>query len=76
MSVNEDKSQLETQAGERENDSGIWSTATTILDDDTIIELNPLEIAKDAKGMAWFAMWVSVVALAISIACIVINLSF
>ena len=75
MSVDEDKTPPETTTGEREEDSGIWNTATTVLNDDIVIEKNPLEIAKDANGLAWFAMWVSIVAMVISIVSAVINLS-
>ncbi len=42
---------------------------------DTVVEVNPLEIAKNAKGLAWFAMWVSIVAMVISIVSAAINLS-
>jgi len=42
---------------------------------DTVVEEKPLEIAKNAKGLAWFAMWVSIVAIVISIVSVAINLS-
>ena len=74
MSDDEDKTVPETTTGEREEDSGIWNSATTILDDEIVIEKNPLEIAKDASGLAWFAMWVSIVAMVISIVSATINL--
>ena len=74
MSVDENKTVPETTTGEGEEGSGIWHTATTVLDDDTVIEKNPLEIAKDASGLAWFAMWISIVAMVISIASAAINL--
>ena len=75
MSVDEDNNLPEIATLERKEDSGIWNTATTVLNDDFVIEKNPLEIAKDASGLAWFAMWVSVVAIVISIASVAINLS-
>jgi hypothetical protein len=74
MSVDEDKTVPKTVTAEGEEDSGIWNTATTVLDDDAVIEKNPLEIAKDASGLAWFAMWVSIVAMVISIVSAAINL--
>ena len=74
MFVDEDKALPKTTMGERGEDSGIWNTATTVLDDDIVIEKNPLEIAKDANGLAWFAMWVSIVAIVISIASVAIHL--
>jgi hypothetical protein len=75
MSVDEDNDLPEIPTLKRKEDSGIWNTATMVLDDDAVIEKNPLEIAKDASGLAWFAMWVSVVAIVISIASAAINLS-
>jgi len=42
---------------------------------DTVVEENPQEIAKNAKSLAWFAMWVSIVAMVISIVSAAINLS-
>jgi hypothetical protein len=74
MTVDEDKTVPETTTGGGEENSGIWNTATTVLDDDTVIEKNPLEIAKDASGLPWFAMWVSIVAVVISIVSAAINL--
>jgi hypothetical protein len=74
MSVDEDKTLPETTTGQRGEDSGIWNTATAVLDDDIVIEKNPLEIAKDANGLAWFAMWVSIVAMVISIVSAAIHL--
>jgi hypothetical protein len=74
MSVDEDKTVPKTVTAEGKEDSGIWNTATTVLDDDAVIEKNPLEIAKDASGLAWFAMWVSIVAMVISIVSAAINL--
>jgi len=74
MSVDENKTVREATTGAGEEDSGIWNTATTVLDDDTVIEKNPLEIAKDANGLAWFAMWVSIAAMVISIVSVAINL--
>jgi hypothetical protein len=75
MSFDEDNNLPEIPTLKRKEDSGIWNTATMVLDDDAVIEKNPLEIAKDASGLAWFAMWVSVVAIVISIASAAINLS-
>lgn len=74
MSVDENKTVREATTGDGEEVSSIWNTATTVLDDDTVIEKNPLEIAKDASGLAWFAMWISIVAMVISIVSAAINL--
>jgi len=42
---------------------------------DTVVEENPQEIAKNAKSLAWSALWVSIVAMVISIVSAAINLS-
>ncbi len=74
MSVDEDKILPENATGEREEDSGIWSTATAVMGDDTAIERGPLEIARAANRLAWIAIWVAVVAVVISVASAVFSL--
>lgn len=75
MSVDEDMNLAEKAMAQREGDSAIRRTSKAVLDDDTVIETNPIEIAKDASGLAWVAMWISVVAVVIAIGSAAISLS-
>ncbi len=72
MSSDKEKSRQESA---KEEDRNIWRTDTTVSDDITVIERNALEIAEGAVRLAWAALWVSVIAVVISIAGTLVGLS-
>ena len=76
MSTDKEKSQQEFAKDELEEDRNIWRTDTTDLEDDSVMERNALEIARDADRLAWIALWISVFAVVISVVSAAIGLSW
>lgn len=67
MSIDKEISQQVIAKNEQEDDTNIWRTDTTVLEDETVLRRDTLEIAQDANRLVWAAMWVSVFAVVISV---------
>ncbi len=75
MSTDKEKSQQEFAKDELEEDRNIWRTSTTDSQVGIVKERNALEIAEGADRLAWVAMWISIVAVVISVTSAAITLS-
>jgi len=67
MSSDKENAQRETVKDEWEEETNILSVDAPVLEGDTVIEENTFEAAQEANRLAWVAIWVSVVAVVISI---------
>lgn len=75
MSIDEEESPEELAKDKQDKDRNIWRTNTTDSQDGIVKERNALEIAQGADRLAWVAMWISIVAVVISVTSAAITLS-
>ncbi len=67
MSNDKENAQPEIAKDEWEEETNILSTDTPVLEGDTVIEGNMFDAAQEANRLASVAIWVSVVAVVISV---------
>ncbi len=75
MSIDEEGSPEELAKDKQDKDRNIWRTNTTDSQDDIVKKRNALETAQGADRLAWVAMWISIVAVVISVTSAAISLS-
>ena len=75
MSTDKENSPRKIVKDEQQEDRNIWRTDITASGDIPTIKSNAYEIAQEAVRLAWAAIWVSVIAVVISVASTIVNLS-